>query len=481
LIILITYKVNKITPVILSGGSGTRLWPLSRQSYPKQFLKFFDENTLFQNTVLRVSDHEIFNQPIILCNNEHRFMVANDLQKINIKPSSIILEPVARNTAPAIVIAALNILKNNKKDDDFMLVMPSDHLIEDVKTFIKNINQAKQATVDGNLVTFGIIPNSPETGYGYIKASEKTNFDNVFKVSKFVEKPDQKTAKNYLKSKEYFWNSGMFFFKASDLLSELEKHSPEILQSCIKSYQNATNDLDFIRLEEDPFAKCANISIDYALMEKSQNIYVVPINVGWSDIGSWQSIASHSKLDENSNSIKGDVKIYDSQNCYINSQNGLVAAIGVEDLIIINLKDVTLVANKNKSQDVKKLFEVLLQEQRQECFNHIKSYRPWGSYEQIDLGKKFKVKRISVKAGASLSLQMHNHRAEHWVVAKGQAHVTNGDQEFILHENQSTYIPTGKKHRLENKTQDILEVIEVQTGDYLGEDDIIRFSDIYGR
>ena len=473
--------MNKITPVILSGGSGTRLWPLSRKCYPKQFLNFFGDKTLFQNTVLRVSDVDIFKDPLIICNNEHRFMAANDLQNIGIKASSIILEPMARNTAPAIAIAALNILQNNDKDNDLMLVMPSDHLIEDSKGFVDNVKNAQNCANEGNLVTFGIVPDLPETGYGYIKKGDITNYDHVYSVLQFVEKPDLDSAKEYIKSKQYFWNGGIFLFKATDFIDELKKFSPKLLDLCKKSYENSINDLDFLRLEADAFGDCDNISIDYAVMEKSKKVCVSSLNVGWSDVGSWQSIASHSEIDENGNSLKGDVVIYDTKNCYIDSKHSLVTTIGVKDLIIVSLKDVTLIANKNSSQDVKKLFNILLSKKREECQNHTKSFRPWGSYEQIDLGSGFKVKRIIVKPKASLSLQMHKNRSEHWVVVKGQAHVTNDNKEFILNEDQSTYIEVGKKHCLENKSNADLEVIEVQTGDYLGEDDIIRFSDIYGR
>lgn len=473
--------MTKITPIILSGGSGTRLWPLSRKCYPKQFLSFFDDKTLFQNTVLRISDSQFFNKPLIVCNNEHRFMAANDLQNINTKYSSIILEPVSRNTAPAIALAAIEILQKNSKEDDLMLIMPSDHLIENDQQFIKDVESVKDCAQKGNLITFGIIPQEAETGYGYIKKSSNSDWKNIYNVAEFVEKPDKKTAEEYVASKDYFWNSGMFLFKASTFLQELESYKLEILENCKKSHENAINDLDFIRAEADSFANCENISIDYAVMEKSKKVMICPINIGWSDIGSWQSISQHSPADDNGNNLKGDVKVIDTKNCYINSANSLITTIGVSDLIVVSLKDVTLIANKNRSQDVKKMFEILLKEKREECQNHIKAFRPWGSYEQIDLGRRFKVKRITVKPGAALSLQLHKYRAEHWIVVKGQAHVTNDDKEFILNEDQSTYIPTNQKHRLENKGDKDLEVIEVQTGEYLGEDDIIRFSDKYGR
>ena len=471
--------MTKITPIILSGGSGTRLWPLSRKCYPKQFLSFFGDKTLFQNTVLRIDDEKYFNKALIVCNNEHRFMAANDLQNINYEYNSIILEPISRNTAPAIALAAVEILQKNGEENDLMLIMPSDHLIEDSEQFIRDVESAKECAQKGNLITFGIIPQEAETGYGYIKKSSNSDWQNIYNVAEFVEKPDKKTAQQYVDSKEYFWNSGMFLFKASTFLQELESFQLEILENCKKSHENAINDLDFIRAEAESFANCDNISIDYAVMEKSQKVMVCPIDIGWSDIGSWQSISQHCEADENGNNIKGDIKVIDTKNCYINSQNSLITTIGISDLIIVSLKDVTLIANKNRSQDVKKMFEILLKEKREECQNHIKAFRPWGSYEQIDLGQRFKVKRITVKPGAALSLQLHKYRA--WIVVKGQAHVTNDDKEFILKEDQSTYIPTNQKHRLENKGDKDLEVIEVQTGEYLGEDDIIRFSDKYGR
>lgn len=471
----------KINPIILSGGSGTRLWPLSRKCFPKQFLSFFNKNTLFQNTLLRVAYDKLFHKPVVVCNNEHRFMAANDLARININPDSIILEPISRNTTPAITAAALNIIQNRDLDDDLMLVMPSDHLIANNEQFLKNIQQAIPAAQNGYLVTFGIIPNSPETGYGYIKKDQQLDWQNIYKVEQFVEKPDLKSAQNYIESGQYFWNSGIFLFKANKFIAELNKFEPDIIHFCKKSYNQAIFDLDFTRLDAENFASCQNISVDYALMEKSSQVVICPIDVGWSDIGSWTSISDHSPKDENNNNLQGDVSVIDTSNCYISSKNTLVATIGIENLIIIALKDVILVANKNSAQDVKKLYNKLLEEKREECQNHVKAFRPWGSYEQIDIGDRFKVKRINVKPGAALSLQTHKYRAEHWVVVKGEAFVTNNDQQFILNEDQSTYIPVGVKHRLENRGKSDLEIIEVQTGKYLGEDDIVRFSDIYGR
>lgn len=470
----------KITPVILSGGSGTRLWPVSRELNPKQFLDFFGDYSLFQKTALRVGGKG-FEKPIIVCNNEHRFTAAEELQKIKIEPRSIILEPCARNTAPAIAIAALGMV-NSDKENDVILVMPSDHIINDEKSFIDHVKNSFSAADAGYLITFGIAPNKAETGYGYIKKSTSIkDFSGVFAVEKFVEKPDFQTAEKFVADGNYFWNSGIFMFKASAYLEALQKYHNDIFVACVNAYNNARLDLDFTRLELVDFEICANISIDYAVMERSTKVALVPISVGWSDVGSWQAVAELSKVDENKNSLVGDSFALKSKNCYINSRHGLVAAIGVQDLVIVTLKDVTLVLNKNNAQDVKKMFELLKEKKRQECVFGTRVSRPWGSFEVIDDSDRFKVKRITVKPGASLSLQMHHHRSEHWIVVRGTAHVTCGQNEFILTEDKSTYIPIGAKHRLENKGIIPLELIEVQTGEYLGEDDIVRFSDIYGR
>lgn len=472
----------KITPVILSGGSGTRLWPVSRSLNPKQFLDFFGENSLFQKAALRVKNPHDFYDPIIICNNEHRFTAAEELQKIRVNPKSIILEPVGRNTAPAIAIAALDVIASNSKKDDLILVMPSDHLIKNEKEFIAQVKKAAKAASEEFLITFGIVPDKAETGYGYIKKdAELKNLDGVCSVEKFIEKPQKDVAEKFVKSGEYLWNSGIFLFKASTYLEVLQKLQNDIFLTACNSYNKATRDLDFIRLDAENFEKCPNISVDYAVMEKAEKVAVMPINVGWSDVGSWQAIAEIEEKDQDGNSLIGDVSTLKTKNCYINSRNGLVTTIGVENLIVIALKDTVLIANKNNAQDVKELFEKLKKEKREECNSHTKVLRPWGSFETIDISDRFKVKRITVKPKSSLSLQMHNHRAEHWVVVKGTAHVTCGAKEFVMTEDESTYIPVGKKHRLENKGQIPLELIEVQTGGYLGEDDIIRFSDIYGR
>ncbi|MBL6664322.1 MAG: mannose-1-phosphate guanylyltransferase/mannose-6-phosphate isomerase [Rickettsiales bacterium] len=472
----------KITPVILSGGTGTRLWPVSRKLDPKQFSDFFGDKSLFQQTILRTQNNKTFHTPITICNNEHRFSVSESLKNINITPKSIILEPSGRNTAPAIAIAAIDIITHNEKNDDLMLVMPSDHIIENETIFLKQVEIAATVAKKEHLVTFGIVPKSPETGYGYIKKSTKIKgLKEAYHVDKFVEKPDVKTAEKFIKDNGYFWNSGIFLFKASTYLEELQKHNNPIFLDCCNSYNNATKDLEFTRLDKEYFDKCDNISIDYCIMEKTKKAAIVPLDAKWSDVGSWDSIHKISDKDKNNNSLIGDVKALNTQNCYIHSSDKLITTIGVKDLIIISLRDAVLVANKNSSQDVKTLFNILKEEKREECIQHTKTHRPWGSFETIYLTGRSKVKKITVNPQSCLSLQMHNHRAEHWIVIKGTAYVTCDDKEFILTEDQSTYIPIGEKHRLENKGKIPLEVIEVQTGSYLGEDDIIRFSDMYGR
>jgi mannose-1-phosphate guanylyltransferase/mannose-6-phosphate isomerase len=472
----------KITPIILSGGSGTRLWPISRKLNPKQFLDFFGDRTLFSQTILRTKDNEFFNPPIAVCNNEHRFIVAEEFKKSKIKPHSIILEPVARNTASAIAVACLNLLENNNTEDDLILVMPSDHFITNETKFIAQINKAKAMAKKGFLVTFGIVANHNETGYGYIKIGDELDKKSkIFSVEKFIEKPDAQTAEKFIKSKNYLWNSGIFLFSAQSYLQNLRQLNSEIFTNCIRAYGNAVKDLDFIRLNQNDFEKSPNISIDYAVMEKAEKVAVMPMNIGWSDIGSWQSIADLSPKDDNQNSLIGNVFTLKTKNCYINSSQAVIGTIGVKDLIIVGVKDAFLIANKNNSQDVKKLFEILINNQRDEAVHHTKILRPWGNFETIDIGNGFKVKRITVNPNSSLSLQMHQHRCEHWVIVKGIAHVTCGSKVFILKENESTYIPLGKKHRLENKNKTPLEIIEIQTGNYLGEDDIVRFEDKYGR
>ncbi len=475
---------KKIIPIILSGGSGTRLWPLSRALNPKQFLSFFGSNSLFQDTVLRVNDAQIFTKPVVICNNEHRFIAAENLATLGLQAQSILLEPTGRNTAPAIAISAFDAIKNFGGEDDLMLVMPSDHIIKDEKAFLEVIKKAAKLADENYLITFGIVPNSPQTGYGYIARGAEIKNSNGFLVEKFIEKPDLQTAQKLI-NQGCLWNSGIFMFRASTYLSELKNLQPEIYKSCEASYLKAVKDLDFIRLDEEEFKKSPNISIDYAVMEKAKKIAkkiaVCALDAGWDDVGNWDSIAKNSIQDQQKNSIVGDVFSYNNKNCYINSQSRTVAAVGLEDLIIVNLKDVVLIANKNHAQDVKKIYELLKEKNREECNSHTKVLRPWGSFETLDEANGFKVKRIIVKPAASLSLQMHHKRAEHWIVVKGNAVVTCDDREFMLGAGESTFIPLGKKHRLENKGRAMLEIIEVQTGSYLGEDDIVRFSDKYGR
>ena len=472
---------NKITPVILSGGSGTRLWPISRKSNPKQFLDFFGEKSLFSKTTLRTKNNQFFFPPISVCSSEHRFIVAEEFQKIKIQPNSIILEPCARNTASAIAVACLQVVENNPADD-LVLIMPSDHLIKNEAKFVDCVNKAKELAQQGYLITFGIVPTYSETGYGYIKTGKQLDKKTaIFSVGEFIEKPEKALADKLVKSKNYFWNSGIFLFSAKTYLQNLRQLNSEIFNNCVRSLSKAVKDLDFIRLNEEDFEKSPNISIDYAVMEKAEKIAVMPIDIGWSDIGSWQAIADLSSKDSDNNSLIGDVFTLKTKNCYINSRHGLIACVGVENLIIVSLKDCLLVVNKNNSQDVKELFNILQKHKRDEAITHSKVLRPWGSFETIDLDEKFKVKRITVKPNASLSLQMHHHRSEHWVVVKGVAKVVCGNKEFTLKENESTFIPLGKKHRLVNEGKTILEIIEVQTGSYLGEDDIVRFEDKYGR
>jgi len=455
------------------------LWPISRQSNPKQFSDFFGEKSLFQKTVLRFKNNPNFENPIIVCNDEHRFIVASQLQEIGVIPQKIILEPLARNTASAIAVASHAVAKSSSK---IILILPSDHLILDEKNFIEHIILAKKFAQENYLITFGIHAKYAETGYGYIEKSESIDeAKTIFKVAKFIEKPNQKKAQELISQNNIYWNSGIFLFDSQNYLQNLEKFEKNIFVHSKNSFDLAKQDLDFTRLDRDEFAQCSNISIDCAVMEKAQNIAIMPLNIEWKDVGSWDSVDSLSKKDSNQNSFIGDVIALKTKNCYINSTQQLVATIGIENLIIVNTKDAILIVNKNNSQDVKELFENLKKINSKYCDENTKTLRPWGSFEIIDFGKNFKVKKIIVKPFCALSLQKHQQRSEHWVVVKGRANVTCEDREFILNENESTFIPLGKKHRLENKNNDFLEIIEIQTGNYLGEDDIIRFNDKYGR
>ena len=465
----------------MSGGSGSRLWPQSRALYPKQFLPLVNAQTMLQNTVTRLDGLADIAAPLVIANEEHRFLVAEQFREMGRRAGAIILEPVGRNTAPAVALAALKSLSH--QDDPLLLVLAADHVIQNEIAFHKAVEVALPAARDGKLVTFGIVPTHPETGYGYIKASEELTgkSEKVASVERFVEKPDLVTAKEYLLSGNYYWNSGMFLFKASRYLEELKKFRPDILQACEQAMAEQSTDLDFVRLNEEAFKACPDESIDYAVMEKTTDAVVVPLDAGWSDVGSWSSLADISPQDEQGNSATGDTILYDTHNTYVRSEKRLIATVGVNDLIITESDDAILVAHKERVQDVKKIVDQLKAANRSEAKLHRKVYRPWGSQDSIDDGDRFQVKRITVKPGGQLSLQKHYHRAEHWIVVKGTALITNGDEQTLLTENQSTYIPIGVEHRLENPGKLDLELIEVRSGGYLGEDDIVRFEDTYGR
>ena len=465
-----------IVPVILSGGSGTRLWPLSRKLYPKQFINLVNETTLFQDTILRLPEDVA--EPLIICNEEHRFLAAEQLREIGKKTKGIILEPEGRNTAPAVALAALQFI--NKGEDPILLVLSADHLIKNIEAFHQSITIASELAENNKLITFGVVPDKAETGYGYIEANIN-NTDDYYSIKSFTEKPSQKNAKKYLDSVNYLWNSGMFMFKASVYLSELEKFEPEILSACKKSCTTENIDSDFIRIDNDAFHQCPNESIDYAVMEHTKNGVVVPLDANWSDVGSWSSLWDVKTKDNNDNVSEGDVVLENVKNTYTYSSNRLVSVIGVSNLVIVDTQDALLVTDKQQTHNIKKIVERLQNDKRSEVENHRKVFRPWGYYDSVDSGEGFQVKRIVVNSGAKLSLQKHKYRAEHWVVVKGVALVTCGDKVFELVENQSTYIPQGSLHRLENHQDIPLEIIEIQTGSYLGEDDIIRLEDDYQR
>jgi len=470
--------MHSIIPVILSGGSGTRLWPLSREQYPKQYLSLTSNNTMLQETILRLNGLNNLMDPIIVCNAEHRFLVAEQCQQIDIENPIILLEPVGKNTAPAIAVAALQSIKD--LDDAVLLVLSADQVIRDISAFHGAVNIAYKQAQKSKLVTFGIVPTNANTDYGYIKLSQE-NSDGAYKVERFVEKPDLRTAESYLKQDNYLWNGGMFMFQASTLIRELTDWAPDIVKAANNAVDNATQDLDFIRLDEQAFKSSPSESIDYALMEKSKNIVVVSLDAQWNDVGSWSALYDIGKKDDKGNVVQGDVITKDTVNTYINATNHLVVAIGVQDLVIVDTPNATLISTQDKSQEVKKIVEHLQSQGREEQFCHRKVYRPWGWYDVIESGEHFQVKKLHINPGAKLSLQYHNQRAEHWVVVKGVANVVNGDKVISLIKGESTYIPVGTRHSLENTMQEYLEIIEIQSGSYLGEDDIVRLEDSYGR
>ncbi len=471
--------MSVIHPIILSGGAGSRLWPLSRSLFPKQLLALVGERSLIQDTVLRVKGED-FRPPLIICNVEHRFLIAEQMRESAITPGAIVLEPAGRNTAPAAAVAALMVAE--KEPDGVILLMPADHIVRDTGAFRQALNHAVAAAERDYLVTFGITPDSPETGYGYIRrGATLPGLLECFSVARFVEKPDSATAAGYVASGDYGWNSGMFAFKAKALLSELERLEPELLAHCRKAVQNGRQDLDFFRLEQASFAQAKSISIDYAVMEHTDKAAMVPVDMGWSDIGSWESLWAASGRDLSGNAVKGDVLQHGTRNSYLHSEGPMVAAVGLEDVVVVATADAVLVSHKGASQDVKRIVEQLESQGRELHTTHRKVFRPWGSYEGIDTGEGFQVKHIIVNPGAKLSLQMHHKRAEHWVVVSGLARVTCDDKVFPLKQNESTYIPLGSRHRLENIGSEPLHLIEVQSGSYLGEDDIVRFEDTYGR
>ena len=464
----------QLQPVLLSGGSGTRLWPLSREAYPKQFLPLAGDDTMVQATWRRVEALADL-APIVVANEEHRFLVAEQLRQVGAPVPAILLEPVGRNTAPAIAAAALQAMAGGA--DPLLLVLPSDHVVRDVAGFQRAVREASSAAEAGALVTFGVVPDAPETGFGYIQAEAG---DGLRQVLRFVEKPDAATARSYLDAGGYYWNSGMFLFRASRYLEELARFRPDIVDAVRAAHATARHDGDFVRLDKGAFSACPSDSIDYAVMEKTADAMVLPVDIGWNDVGSWSALWDVAERDADGNAHHGDVIAVDSRNSYAYAQR-LVALVGLDDIVVVETDDAVLVARKDKVQEVKQVVARLKQEQRSQAVLHREVHRPWGSYDSVDNGGRHQVKRIKVKPGAALSLQMHHHRAEHWIVVSGTAKVTRGDETLLLSENESTYIPLGVKHRLENPGKVPLELIEVQSGSYLGEDDIVRFEDVYGR
>ncbi|HDS0890182.1 TPA: mannose-1-phosphate guanylyltransferase/mannose-6-phosphate isomerase [Escherichia coli] len=469
-----------LLPVIMAGGTGSRLWPMSRELYPKQFLRLYGQRSMLQETVLRLDDVDA-REPVVICNQEHRFLVAEQLRQINKLSHNIILEPVGRNTAPAIALAALSAIENG--DDPILLVLAADHIINNKLAFHQAIKSAFKFALQGRLVTFGIVPTGPETGYGYIHRGQEETLDEqiAYQVSRFVEKPNKETAESYIASGEYYWNSGMFMFRAKKYLEELEKFRPDILDACKAAIQGCKESDEFIKVDRDLFIACPDESVDYAVMEKTTDAVVVGLDADWSDVGSWSALWEVSPKDDKGNVLTGDTFLHNANNYYINTDEKLIAAIGVDDLVIINTKDAVLVVNKDQVQDVKKVVEYLKANHRSEYKRHREIYRPWGRCDVVVQTERFNVNRITVKPGAAFSMQMHHHRTEHWVILSGTGEVTIKDQKFLLTENQSTFIPIGAQHRLENPGKIPLELLEIQSGSYLGDDDIIRIKDQYGR
>ena len=474
--------IPQVFPVILSGGSGTRLWPLSRSMYPKQFIRSFNgkSSSFLGETLTRLGNGARFGAPILLCNNDHRFLVREELERAGITARAIILEPVARNTAPAIAVAALTAMAANP--DAIIAVMPSDHIVADVDAFVAAVEMAAEIASDGRLVLFGIIPNEAHTGYGYIKKGAALGGENgAFAVAAFTEKPDAATAARYIASGDYLWNSGIFVLNAATFLDELNRNAPEVLAAAQAAYAQRTDDLGFERLAPVPFASSPNISIDYAVMEHTDKAAVLPIDVGWNDIGSWTSLWEIAERDEKGNYARGDALLEDTSNCYVHSEKSLVSTLGVENLVIVDTPDALLVADRGRAQDVGRIVQRLKQSNRKEHEQHLRNYRPWGFFETLSLGTRFQVKLLHVNPGGKLSMQMHHHRSEHWVVVQGTAKVVIGETEQLVRENESVYIFATQWHRLENPGKVPLEIIEVQIGTYLGEDDIVRGDDIYHR
>jgi mannose-1-phosphate guanylyltransferase/mannose-6-phosphate isomerase len=469
----------KMIPVILSGGSGSRLWPLSRKQFPKQFLALTGERTLFQQTVERLA-FDGMQRPIVVCNQEHRFLVTEQLQETGHSSQMLLLEPFGRNTAPAVAMAALKLLDEGR--DELMLVLPADHVITNEAELRRVVEQGRQQAEAGELLLFGVPATAPETGFGYIRTcTEDGLIPGMLRVDQFVEKPDEARAREFVAAGNYFWNSGMFLFRASRYLEELRKYEPDIYDNCVLTLHRSQVAEDSVVIDPDTFALCPDNSIDYAVMEKTKHACVVSLDAGWSDVGSWSSLWDVHEKDHDGNVLKGDVIAHDSHNCLVNGNGKLVAILGLEDVVVVETRDAVMVAHKDRVQDVKKLVSALDTRDRKETQNHCEVYRPWGAYDSVDHGIRHQVKRITVKPGASLSLQMHHHRAEHWIVVSGTAQVTCDDKVFLLTENQSTYIPIASVHRLANPGKIPLEIIEVQSGGYLGEDDIERFEDVYGR